>query len=721
MLGVLAIGVALLGSPLPTRAQALQPWPEATVLSPGSIASLEPQVAYDDEGFAHVVYYGGETQDKWAIYYTNNRGGGWSEPRRISAENGDQRLGGIAAGSDGHLHVVYERRSENEIFYVESPDRGESWGDPQNISRSSGRAFNPSVAVDADNTVHAAWSDTRFAGLVQMAYASRPVGANWGRSVKIGGDLFEDGAVIATSGSGADRRVHIVYSGRPKNSNFNDDFDVYYVTRVGASFVAPRNLSNDRNIWSLVPQIAAADNQLFLVWDRQTRGQHDIVFARSLDAGGTWTEAVNLSRTPFPSLNPSLAVGRDEGRAQVHVVWEEGEEGVRFVPYTRYLPDANSFGPEIEKVNSTGDSYAASVGAAQSISQVAVAFESRTGGRRVYVTNRGTGAAIRARVLINGGAASTTSRTLRAGLSEFAGNPVEMRYAVNREPDEAAPWQPLQADFAVEVPREAACDYTLFVQLRDRAGQRSATLRASILVDSEVQAQVELRNPYYNGSNSLPEYTNRPAFTVRVANAGECGRLTRLSVAGAPQPFAIDNNGFAATLVLPGPLTDGARPVTARVEDSAGNKLAVSRMLTLDTQPPELITGTAAISAPVGGLPTPLATIALSGLVARDNLYEGGYWAALVANAADATVADDDPRLQWRPVALDSARRIVGWNVLTGLASNATDRTWADKPIEVRVKLLDGAGNRSAATMRTTVRLSPDYRAPTVYVPLATR
>jgi hypothetical protein len=729
---VLAIFLlALLLAPTAARAQAPDPWPAGGRVSTEGESAFEPRLAFDDEGFAHLAFFGGGSQDAWSIFYTNNRAGSFAPPRLISVPRGNQQLGEIAVGADGHVHVVYQRGADNEIYHVESPDYGESWGAPFNVSRSPGRAFEPTLAVDAAGGVHVAWVDTRWTGIVGLSYATRPPGGGFGAPQRIGLPQFESAPAMVATGAGASLRLHIVYQGRIAESNDNGDFEVYYLTYAGGRFSAPRDLSRDRNVWSLTPSIAVdAAGALYLAWDRDVAGQHDVVLSRSLDAGASWSEPVNVAQTPLASLFPRLAAGVDRaGRRQLHIVWsEEGVVGGRRVLYRRFDPDAGSY-TDVQQVSSLPESSGADVGASAANEQYAVGYQARAGTSQVLVSAKGFGAVVSARLRINGGAASTTSRALSVTLENLLGGATRMRYALGRAPGAGEPWQPLQTAFTLEIPRDGQCVYTLYVQLDAPDGRSSKALPATIAVDSEVQAAIGIHNPYYDGRNSDPDYSNRPAYTVGVANAGECNQLTILLAAGSAQPFAIDNAGFRNTFVLPGPLSDGPRPVTVRVEDSVGNRRSVTRQLVLDTRAPKLISGTLAVqgrdgAVPAAGLASPDALLRVTGLEARDNLYPGGFWGLLVANVADPSRADDDPSLVWRAVRLEVEENNATtalWRVTDGLVVGPGDRRLAGETIEVRARVIDGAGNASAEVLRASVRLAEDYRVGGVWVPLVVR
>jgi hypothetical protein len=706
-------------------------WTPALATTGNGQRGFEPDLAFDQAGFLHVAFFAGPTPDLWAIFYTNNRGGGFAPARLISAGNGGQeRSPDIAVGPDGHVHVIYERRDSDEVFYVGSPDLGASWSRPQSLSGSAGKAYEPAIAADANGVAHAVWTDRRWSGVQQTTYAARPQGGTWSGPSKIGGSTFERYPDIAVAGAGAGVRVYVVFQGRDRSSNLNEDFDIYLISGAGGRFSPPLNVSNDAGSWSLEPAIASDGGaELYLAWDKQVSDSHDIVFARSQDGGASWSAPVNLARRPGLAATPALAFGRGGGIARVHIAWDEDEAAL----YLPYEPATNEFGEYIELVGAESDSKQVGVAASDRATLVAYAYQ---GGGLARAATRVAGFPVRATLSVANDQAAVSSRQLPVALGELRGGPTELRYAFGRAPTDADPWRPLEASFSVSAPA-GACAQTLYVQLRAPDGRVSPPYARTLVVDDAVQASVSLANPFMPGAAPRAQASTRlgpvdagdPGFTreallhVGVANGGECSALVRFAL-GDGQPFRIDNAGFSGVLPLPGPTSEGPRTVALRVEDTLGNTLVVSRSLTLDRTPPAILGGTLAVDVPAGGLPSALATLRLAGLEARDNLYPGGYWGALIASSADPTLRDDDPALVWRPARLEPAEGgavLGGWNLLAGLITSPSDRALAGKDVQLRLKLLDGAGNLSAETLTATVRLAEDFRMPGVWVPLVAR
>jgi hypothetical protein len=704
---LLALLLLTLALPGPTAA-AEPPWgaPEQTA---ASSPAYSPRLAYDREGFLHLVFFSGPRDSEWEVFYTTNRSGAWASPRRLSdGGDGSQRNPDIAVGPDGRVHVAFERRFEGgrgQILYVESPDRGASWSAPQNLSNTPGRAFEPALAADANGTLHVAWIDSRWAGILQVTYAARAPGAAFNPPQRLGSRTEDFGPDIAVSGAGADVQAHIVYSGRPATSESTGDQDIFYAVVGAGGIAAPVNLTNDPGVWSLTPSITSdGASKLFLAWDTES-GNHDIVFARSSDRGRTWTPPQNVAPRGTQALNPTLAYGLLDGRPRVHLLWTEGVTGGTGALYLGFDPAANAFvtGTELAGPPPVGE---AAIAGSPTTNQAALAY--RGGSARVFASLKGVSNIVSAALSFDDMNGFTRRSTLLVTLADISGEPAEMRYALDRQPGAGDPWVPLQTSFSVGVPPSVECTRTLYLQLRNRVGRVSPVLSRSVVVDGAVQARVDLRG--VGGSyGAHPDYTSVGQIQLSVVPDGECVGLRYVFV-DSPAPFLVPDERFEALLPLSieGSAAEGTRQVSLRVQDDLGNELALRRTLTVDRTPPTLVSGTLRIDAPPTGLPTPGVTLRIDGLVARDNFFPGAVWALLLANTSDASLPDE--QLRWRSAELTG--EVAAWSLITGLEDEARDGALAGAQLEVRARLLDGAGNPSAETLTTTVRLADDFRAP---------
>jgi hypothetical protein len=126
----------------------------------------------------------------------------------------------------------------------------------------------------------------------------------------------------------------------------------------GSTFSDIVNLS-DSPKWSSEPEIAAVDNNVYVVWRDDSTDEGSIFFRRSTDSGTTFEPFVNLSNIPGEASFPQIAASGNN----VYVVWAEwtapyGTEPRSLEVFFRASNDKGStFGPLINLSTNDGKSY----------------------------------------------------------------------------------------------------------------------------------------------------------------------------------------------------------------------------------------------------------------------------------------------------------------------------------------------------------------------------
>ncbi|MBS2036555.1 exo-alpha-sialidase [bacterium] len=115
--------------------------------------------------------------------------------------------------------------------------------------------------------------------------------------------------------------LHLVYESLDGNN------DIYYRGSLeGSVWSQPVNLSHSPGISSEPTLCLEADGSVDVVWSDTSSGNDhpDIYFARSADAGKTWTEPLDISQTPRLSRSPRVAAAPDGSLA---VIWTDTSGG----------------------------------------------------------------------------------------------------------------------------------------------------------------------------------------------------------------------------------------------------------------------------------------------------------------------------------------------------------------------------------------------------------
>ena len=160
---------------------------ESTAASDGRVrllrtpeAGLQPQVAVDDRGISHLVYYTGDAHQGNLFYARSPDGGATFSPAiRVNSQPGSAIAAGtirgaqLAIGQAGRVHVAWNGSVQAEPNGPLNPDSGKP-GAPMLYSRlnDSGNAFEPqrnamhhsfgldgggSIAADRAGNVYVAW------------------------------------------------------------------------------------------------------------------------------------------------------------------------------------------------------------------------------------------------------------------------------------------------------------------------------------------------------------------------------------------------------------------------------------------------------------------------------------------------------------------------------------------------------------------------------------
>lgn len=106
--------------------------------------------------------------------------------------------------------------------------------------------------------------------------------------------------IAAASGS---NRFVVWQDGTPGNS------DIFFrrSTDNGATWKPIVNMSNNSGD-SRNPQVAVLSSNVYVVWNDNTPGNHDILLKRSTDSGATWKAIKNLSTNAGVSISPRIGV-----------------------------------------------------------------------------------------------------------------------------------------------------------------------------------------------------------------------------------------------------------------------------------------------------------------------------------------------------------------------------------------------------------------------------
>jgi hypothetical protein len=135
--------------------------------------------------------------------------------------------------------------------------------------------------------------------------------------------------------------------------------------RNAISFDPSINLSNNAGK-SSAANVAASENNVYVVWSDDTPGNFDILFRKSTDGGASFGGTVNLSNTTGNSDQPAVAAFGDIVYGQnVYVAWRDDTPGTgnSEILYRRSTDGGASFGGSVNLSNTTKNSSQPAVAA----------------------------------------------------------------------------------------------------------------------------------------------------------------------------------------------------------------------------------------------------------------------------------------------------------------------------------------------------------------------
>jgi hypothetical protein len=258
---------------------------------------------------------------------------------------------------------------------------------PVNVSNSPGTSRQPHLAVADDGALHIAWADDSGAapGVTRIWYS---------RSFDHG-QSFTSPRQISTGVSASLRprlavfgpAVFLVWMQDPDAAQESNTKEVMFARSLdqGETFSPPANLSNTPGNSQEARVAVGPGGTLFVVWDEESPSRH-IALVRSFDGGASFEgrRAVAPVATPpgcapgavgnCATIYPGLAVDRVSG--SVYVVWHDLLGSQPQVLFSRSLDNGVSFSAPLNVSHASIHAHCASVNVGPS-GRVLVAFEAR--------------------------------------------------------------------------------------------------------------------------------------------------------------------------------------------------------------------------------------------------------------------------------------------------------------------------------------------------------
>jgi hypothetical protein len=294
----------------------------------GNSSANNPRVASYDNN-VYVVWTDNSSKGSGDIIYrkSTDKGTTFDDAENLSNNPGNSTDPLITAHRN-NVYVIWTDDSTGnaDITFRKSSDYGNNFNRTINLSRNNGSSVSPQLAA-IDNNVYVVWTDdTRGNNDIDLK-TSHDYGDTFSRTKPVS---RSNGSSISPQLAVSDNHVYVVWTevishgawrfdGHSTNIS-NSDIDSRASHDYGNNFNRTINLSRN-NGSSVSPQLAAIDNNVYVVWNDDTTGKADINFRKSSDYGKKFAGESNLSENLTGSFNPKLA-GLD--REKIYVTWTAG-------------------------------------------------------------------------------------------------------------------------------------------------------------------------------------------------------------------------------------------------------------------------------------------------------------------------------------------------------------------------------------------------------------
>ncbi len=266
------------------------------------------------------------------VLFTMSTDGGtnFEQARNISSNNALDSYNQEMAVSGDNVYVVWIDQDEQEntsIMFRASADGGTTFGETMNISSQANFASFPKIAAYGDN-VYVTWNvmDDEGGDEDGLYFAkSSDRGSTFGDVVKLGSDISGESQVAAYNGT-----VYII-SGGLDTGEVNGLFFIKSIDG-GETFADPVMIDADGKFANpLNVELVSDGSDIVYVAGQVFSGNNEEILLMPISGDNNATGVANLSKNEKTSECPSIAMAGDN----IYVVWEDMTPGNHEVLYAK--------------------------------------------------------------------------------------------------------------------------------------------------------------------------------------------------------------------------------------------------------------------------------------------------------------------------------------------------------------------------------------------------
>ncbi len=335
-----------------------QSWSAPLALDPGAgsdqAVDAEPDLATDRAGTWIAAWNSSAgatgSDDDILFARSTDHGATWSAPAPLNSDAAGDALHDtaprLAGDGQGNWVAVWYTRggSDEDLRVARSLDDGVSWSAPAalntNAASDSGDDESPRIASDGAGNWVAVWdSDDTLGGALGidrdiLVARSSDAGASWTDPAPLNGaasDFANDlAAEIASDGAGNWVAVWQSFDSLGNTIGLDADILVARSADQGATWSAPAALNsaavNDAALDRDAEVVSDGVGNWVAIWSSTESSDSDIFFARSTDAGATWSAQraldPNAASDTGHDASPQLAM---DGAGRSLAVWASSD------------------------------------------------------------------------------------------------------------------------------------------------------------------------------------------------------------------------------------------------------------------------------------------------------------------------------------------------------------------------------------------------------------
>ena len=225
----------------------------------------------------------------------------------------------VADGPNVYTLWMDDTQGNRDIYFKRSEDNGTSFGETINLSTNPGGSLNPTMtASKTSSSLYVVWEHIPGNNGEIFFTRSTDNGEKFDSPLVIGNNTGLNGFPQVAM-SEINTNVYVVWHDAQNGIMLRRSTD------SGSTFEPPIKLGS-RNVDSQNPQIAVSqDNNIYVAWQSNSQeGNGSIVFTRSTDNGESFENPITISAKNGNSVNPQVAVSRDNN---VYLVWDNNASG----------------------------------------------------------------------------------------------------------------------------------------------------------------------------------------------------------------------------------------------------------------------------------------------------------------------------------------------------------------------------------------------------------